>query len=607
MRNNVASEANLIRFQNDLIFQNQASALVAMFGVIALLLYSFHGIVSAGMLYLWVSVCIASYLARYLIFRAYRLADDAVKSLPVWQRRFTISVAVSGLVWGSAAVLIYPVGSVTHQTVLLLIVATLGVATTVTHSAYRGVSQIFVLCSLVPIIARLFIQADTAYSAMGALLLLLLLVLLGAGKNLHLATIRVFNLTNEKNQLVETLSQRNDELSTLNERLVMARDKAEEASRSKSLFLASMSHEIRTPMHGVLGMVQVLENTKLDALQRHYLETLERSGKTLLSLLDDVLDLSKIESGKMMLKPERFSLSSWVNDLQVLAEPFFEQRNVVFTTEVDDGLPASLIGDQTRLTQIVINLVSNAAKFTEKGEVRLLIGGGSVDRNRYQLVLEVQDTGVGIPAEKLHAIFDSFQQLSPSRIYSKGVGLGLAISQQLAEIMGTSLWVESEEGKGSRFGLNLVLPLSSDEAGNEHAPPVMASLPKLNILLVDDDPVSRLAVATLLEQHGHSVTTATNGKEGVGLVMRMPFDVVLMDVHMPIMDGIEAVRVIRGDTTHQARHIPVIGMSASVLNDERESYLQAGMTDVVEKPIMFAELTKVLRKTFDQEEYGKSG
>ncbi len=306
MRNNVASEANLIRFQNDLIFQNQASALVAMFGVIALLLYSFHGIVSAGMLYLWVSVCIASYLARYLIFRAYRLADDAVKPLPVWQRRFTISVAVSGLVWGSAAVLIYPVGSVTHQTVLLLIVATLGVATTVTHSAYRGVSQIFVLCSLVPIIARLFIQADTAYSAMGALLLLLL-VLLGAGKNLHLATIRVFNLTNEKNQLVETLSQRNDELSTLNERLVMARDKAEDASRSKSLFLASMSHEIRTPMHGVLGMVQVLENTKLDAHQRHYLETLERSGKPLLSLLDDVLYLSKIESGKVMLKLERFS------------------------------------------------------------------------------------------------------------------------------------------------------------------------------------------------------------------------------------------------------------------------------------------------------------
>lgn len=291
----------------------------------------------------------------------------------------------------------------------------------------------------------------------------------------------------------------------------------------------------------------------------------------------------------------------------MLAEPFFEERNVVFTTEVDDGLPASLIGDQTRLTQIVINLVSNAAKFTEKGEVRLLIGGGSVDRNRYQLALEVQDTGVGIPIEKLHAIFDSFQQLSPSRIYNKGVGLGLAISQQLAEIMGTSLWVESEEGKGSRFGLNLVLPVCGDKAEIEDVMPVMTALPKLNILLVDDDPISRLTVVTLLEQHGHCISTATNGKEGVGLATRMPFDVVLMDVHMPIMDGIEAVRVIRGDTTHQARHIPVIGMSASVLNDERESYLQAGMTDVVEKPIMFAELTKVLRKTFDQEEYGKSG
>lgn len=588
---------NRFKFQNDLIYKNQPTAIILMFGVIALLVVSFHGVVPSPDLYFWTTLCVTSYGARYFLVRYYLTSTATEQSLPLWERRFYTSVIVSGLIWGSSAFIIYPPTQL-YQVILLFIVSLLGVATAATHSGYRFASGLFIVCSMLPFIIRLVIEPGLLHSTIASWLLLFSLLLIASAKNLHRATITVFDLTREKNHLLEQVNLRNVQLSSLNEKLIEANDYAQAAARAKSQFLANMSHEIRTPMHGVLGMAQVLEGTRLDDHQRHYLDTLERSGETLLSLLDDILELAKIESRGVTLSPENVNLRRWIEDLHVLLLPLFNGSDVALRFQVKDELPDSLLVDRTRLTQIVVNLVGNAAKFTKHGHVILSINGDFVGNNTFKLALKVIDTGVGIPAEQLNMIFNSFYQLNQDRVYDKGAGLGLAISQQIAEAMGTTLWVDSAVGKGSCFGIDILLPVAVSKTDDEHKATV-TDLPALKLLVVDDDPISRKLVSLLLKQKGHSVSIATNGKEGIEMAKRGNYDAILMDVHMPVMDGEEAVHTIRTDSDPKVRQTPIIGITASVMGDEKERYIEAGMSDVVAKPIVFNKLSQALRNAIN--------
>lgn len=248
-------------------------------------------------------------------------------------------------------------------------------------------------------------------------------------------------------------------------------------------------------------------------------------------------------------------------------------------------MPKRLHGDAARLLQVLVNLISNAAKFTREGEVRLNVGGRETDAGHYCLQVDVIDSGIGMPADKLSTIFDAFQQVAPERITNKGVGLGLAISKRLVDAMGGALTVSSVEGQGSRFRLEVELPLAA-QAEKATAAIEPGALPIFRVLLVDDDPINRLVVGSLLRQQGYPVVEAENGRVAIERMGEQRFDVVLMDVHMPEMDGVEAIRQIRLSADPQIAATAIIGLTASVMNNEQQSYLDAGMDAVAEKPVV---------------------
>ncbi|MEJ1336928.1 MAG: transporter substrate-binding domain-containing protein [Candidatus Sedimenticola sp. (ex Thyasira tokunagai)] len=392
-----------------------------------------------------------------------------------------------------------------------------------------------------------------------------------------------------------TVEVRTGELTSANIELNKALEQTRQANNAKSLFLASVSHEIRTPMNGVLGMIEILRGTPLNEEQKLYIETLDSSSNLMLLLIDDLLDLSKIESGKMILDIEPFETFGWITDIQNLSEPLFSNKKTVFTTEVSKNLPAHLEGDAVRLLQIVANLVGNAAKWTYNGEVKLAIGGQLINEKQFNLHFTVKDTGVGIADDKLKNIFEAFYQPETDRVTNTGVGLGLAICKRLTDIMGGSLQVTSKLGKGSCFTFSTILSVPKERFGLEDTEEIFKINRNLSILLVDDNPINRFASRILLEQRGHKIVEAENGKIAIEKIKLQFFDVILMDIRMPVMDGISATRAIREGSTKE-RNVPIIGVTASVMKDEEERYLRAGMNAVVAKPIVIKKLMKVIQE-----------
>ena len=408
-------------------------------------------------------------------------------------------------------------------------------------------------------------------------------------------TIVILFLFWSNRRLNSKVKDRTRELTDTNIQLQKSLEETQHANNAKSLFLANVSHEIRTPMNGVLSMLQVLRNTELSEEQKLYIETLDCSSNLLLTLIDDVLDLSKIESGKMLLDPKPFSSFSWINDIQNLIEPLFDNKKTIFTTEIADEIPPFLEGDSQRLLQIVVNLLNNAAKSTPEGEVKLIIDGESVKDNQFKLDISVKDTGIGIPADKLEHIFEAFHQLSTNSSITGGVGLGLAICKRLTDIMNGSLQVSSSPGKGTCFTFTVTLPIAEEESLLTDTIETYALNRKLSVLIVDDNSINRFAARKLLEQAGQTITEAENGQDAIELLNSAHFDVILMDIHMPIMDGVTATSKIR-EGNSEFSQIPIIGVTASVMKDEQDRYIKAGMSAVVAKPIVLKELMKVIQE-----------
>ncbi len=370
-----------------------------------------------------------------------------------------------------------------------------------------------------------------------------------------------------------------------------ARQEAEKAGRARADFLAAMSHEIRTPITGVLGMADLLAAAELPDKERRHVEAIRLSSRHLLAVVNDILDFSRVEAGKLRLERIDFGVPEVFERVRQLTAPQAAERGLELRFELDEHSPPVVRGDPTRLKQVLLNLVGNGLKFTHEGSVLVRASHEpEEDDGRVRFRFEVRDTGIGMTPEQVAGLFRPFAQAdqSTTRRYG-GTGLGLAISKRLVEAMGGAIGVESEPGRGSLFWFEVPLEVGDAMVVAERAGFEPSSVPPLRVLLAEDVVLNQELIAEMLGRYGHEVVVASNGAEAVGLSSRERFDLVLMDVQMPVMDGVEATRRIR-ELPPPTGRVPIVALTANAMASEREQYLAAGMDDYVTKPVDWARL-----------------
>jgi signal transduction histidine kinase/ActR/RegA family two-component response regulator len=563
----------------------------------------------------WLGMMLLLFIYRSAVHYFKLYSDERTFSLNkfVIRRWYLVSVFLTGAGWGITSTLMFPYNEL-YQIVLAFILVGVS-ATGVAYSSVAWVYYGYVGCVLLPLMIRLFYVGGEVYYALSAMTGFFLCVMVMAVYRMYKSSTAELELSYKNEALIDDLTAATSNLEKLNDNLKdeiqhgkqieaelkEARDRAEKMSKAKGEFLANMSHEIRTPMNGVIGTLQLLEDTELSQDQHEFVNTAHKSADALLAILNDILDLSKIEAGKLSFENIPFDFRQIIKDIVVLHSLKSEQQGVSLKQEIDESLPDTLIGDPTRLRQVIVNLVSNALKFTRQGEVKISVEVLQSNNESVDVKVTVSDSGIGIAQTALDTLFNAFTQAdgSTTRKYG-GTGLGLAIVSQLVEMMDGSLGVESEEGEGSSFWFIANYPCTDEACVSAEKTAKQSGKVMLNakVLLVEDNPINQMVAQKMLEKFGLKATLADNGVEALKLLKEQIFDLVLMDCQMPEMDGFDATREIRklDIKTLYEKRLPVVAMTANVMSGDRERCLEVGMDDYIGKPVQRDQLETVLRK-----------